>query len=124
MIREIEQLIANGMLDQFDRYFVRTLQQLAPTAAPRTLVLAALTRKAVSNGHVCLDLERLVNGTSEKNPLPPGGGGLGRGGNSDDTGSSQLHPPPSPLPSREGELQDGQRVRCWREVFCRINDKR
>jgi exodeoxyribonuclease V alpha subunit len=103
MIREIEQLIANGMLDQFDRYFVRTLQQLAPTATPRTLVLAALTRKAVSNGHVCLDLNRLLAGAPEKSSLPPGGGGLGRGGNSDDVGSSPLHPPPSPLPSREGE---------------------
>lgn len=62
MIREIEQLIVSGRLDQFDRYFVRALQRLAPTAGPRTLVLAALTRKAVSNGHVCLELERLGNG--------------------------------------------------------------
>ena len=62
MIREIEQLIASGMLDQFDRYFVRTLQRLAPDVTPRIFVLAALARKAVSNGHVCLDLERLVLG--------------------------------------------------------------
>ncbi len=108
MIREIEQLIASGMLDQFDRYFVRTLQRLAPSAGPRTFVLAALARKAVSNGHVCLDLQHLVDGAPEKSPLPPGGGGLGRGGNSENSGSSQLHPPPSPLPSavimaREGE---------------------
>ncbi|MFA7384109.1 MAG: exodeoxyribonuclease V subunit alpha [Desulfurivibrionaceae bacterium] len=103
MIREIEQLIASGALDQFDRYFVRTLQRFAPTAAPRTLVLAALTRKAVGNGHVCLDLKRLPAGAPEKSSLPPGGGGLGRGGNSDEVGSSPLHPPPSPLPSREGE---------------------
>ena len=99
MIREIEQLIASGMLDQFDRYFVRTLQRVAPSATPRTLVLAALARKAVGNGHVCLDLNRLVESS-----LPPGGGGSGRGGNSDEPGSSQVHPPPSPLPSREGEL--------------------
>jgi exodeoxyribonuclease V alpha subunit len=103
MIREIEQLIANGTLDQFDRYFVRTLQRLAPTATPSTLVLAALARKAVSNGHVCLDLKRLVDGTSEKNPLPPGGGGLGRGGNSDESDQLQLSPPSYLLPSREGE---------------------
>ncbi|MFH1021003.1 MAG: exodeoxyribonuclease V subunit alpha [Pseudomonadota bacterium] len=62
MIRAIEQLIAGGTLDQFDRYFVRTLQRFAPSATPRTLVLAALTRKAVGNGHVCLDLDRLVLG--------------------------------------------------------------
>ena len=101
MIREIEQLIASGMLDQFDRYFVRTLQRFAPTATPQALVLAALTRKAVANGHVCLDLKRLVESS-----LPPGGGGLGRGGNSDDPGSSQLHPTPEPsLAELVAELQ-------------------
>ncbi|MHB8148924.1 MAG: exodeoxyribonuclease V subunit alpha [Desulfobulbia bacterium] len=103
MIREIEQLIASGTLDQFDRYFAGTLQRVAPTATARTLVLAALARKAVGNGHVCLDLKRLLAGASEKNPLPPRGGGLGRRGTSDEPGSSPLHPPPAPLPSREGE---------------------
>jgi cobyrinic acid a,c-diamide synthase len=39
----------------------------------------------------------------QKSSLPPGGGGLGRGGTSDEIGRLQLHPPPSPLPSREGE---------------------
>ena len=38
----------------------------------------------------------------QKNSLPPGGGGLGRGGNSQN-GRLPFHPPPSPLPSREGE---------------------
>lgn len=103
MIREIEQLIASGTLDQFDRYFAGTLQRVAPTATPRTLVLAALARKAVGNGHVCLDLKRLLAGVPEKSPLPPGGGGRGRGGNSEEPGSSPLHPPPAPLPLREGE---------------------
>ena len=91
MIREIEQLIASGMLDQFDRYFVRTLQRVAPTATTHALVLAALTRKSVANGHVCLDLKRLVDdGASCKSSLPPGGGGLGRGGNNDELGRLQL----------------------------------
>ncbi len=62
MIREIEQLIASGMLDPFDRYFVRTLQRLAPTATPHALVLGALARTAVGSGHVCLDLKRLAIG--------------------------------------------------------------
>ena len=62
MIREIEQLIASGRLDQFDRYFVRVLQRLAPATGPHILVLAAFARKAVGNGHVCLDLERLGEG--------------------------------------------------------------
>jgi len=39
-----------------------------------------------------------------KSSLPPGGGGLGRGGTSDEPGRLPFHPPPSPLPSREGEL--------------------
>lgn len=60
MIKEVERLIADGRLDLFDRYFVRTLQRLAPSAGLNTLVLAALARKAVSNGHVCLDLKRLA----------------------------------------------------------------
>ncbi len=38
-----------------------------------------------------------------KSSLPPGGGGLGRGGSSDEPGRLPFHPPPSPLPSREGE---------------------
>ena len=38
----------------------------------------------------------------QENPLPPGGGGLGRGG-SDNSADNRLHPPPHPLPSREGE---------------------
>ncbi|MHB1014597.1 MAG: hypothetical protein ACYC2W_04855, partial [Desulfurivibrionaceae bacterium] len=111
MIREIEQLIASGTLDQFDRYFAGTLQRLAPAAGPRTLVLAALARKAVANGHVCLDLERLVDGApcpSPQNSLPPGGGGLGRGGNSDDVGSSPLHPPPASLPSAVTTAREGE----------------
>ena len=40
----------------------------------------------------------------QKSSLPPGGGGLGRGGTSDEIGRLHIHPPPSPLPSREGEL--------------------
>ena len=37
------------------------------------------------------------------NPLPPGGGGLGWGGGCHEICRLQLHPPPNPLPSREGE---------------------
>lgn len=40
---------------------------------------------------------------SEKNSLTPCGGGLGWGGDSHEIGMFQLHPPPNPLPSREGE---------------------
>ena len=99
MIKEIEQLIASGMLDQFDRYFARTLQRIAPNATPRTLILAALARKAVSNGHVCLDLERLVESS-----LPPGGGGLGRGG-SWQYRARRHFTHPQPLPSGKRRLR-------------------
>lgn len=116
MSKEIEQLIASGVLDQFDRYFVRTLQRLAPAAGPRTFVLAALARKAVGNGHVCLDLKRLLAGAPEKSPFPPGGG--------ESTPSlaeliAELQE--SPLVSREGNLAplvlEGERLylqRYWR----------
>ena len=40
----------------------------------------------------------------QKNPLPLGGGGLGWGGNCHENTKLLLHPPPNPLPSREGEL--------------------
>ena len=38
-----------------------------------------------------------------KNPLPLGGGGLGWGGSCHENARLLLHPPPNPLPSREGE---------------------
>ena len=49
------------------------------------------------------------------NPLPPGGGGLGRGGGCHEFNKLQPHPPPDPLPSREGEhsvLHDNLRLAC------------
>ena len=122
MIREIEQLIASGTLDQFDRYFAGTLQRFAPTATARTLVLAALARKAVGNGHVCLDLKRLLAGASEKNPLPPGGGGLGRGGNSDETGRLPLQPPPHPLPSAVTAAREGESTPSLAELIAELQE--
>jgi exodeoxyribonuclease V alpha subunit len=60
MITEIEQAIARSDLDHFDRYFVRTLQRLHGEGDHLVLYLAALARKAVSLGHVCLDLAGLA----------------------------------------------------------------
>ena len=37
------------------------------------------------------------------NPLPPGGGGLGWREGFHEISMLQFHPPPNPLPSREGE---------------------
>ncbi len=59
----------------------------------------------VTNGaEIKAGVSFLQEGIAGKSSLPPSGGGLGRGGNSDGPGSLQVHPPPSPLPSREGEL--------------------
>ena len=38
-------------------------------------------------------------------PLPPGGGGLGWGGSYHEDAKLLFHPPPAPLPSREGEMR-------------------
>ncbi|MDF1581066.1 MAG: lactate dehydrogenase [Desulfuromonadales bacterium] len=62
-----------------------------------------------------------------KNPLPPGGGGLGWGGNSHESSMLQLHPPPSPLPSREGERISNDFARAaaniprWADPFPYVN---
>lgn len=60
MIPEIEQAIARGDLDHFDRYFAGTMQRLHGEGDHLVLYLAALARRAVSLGHVCLDLAGLA----------------------------------------------------------------
>ncbi|MDD5285026.1 MAG: PqiC family protein [Desulfuromonadaceae bacterium] len=44
-----------------------------------------------------------LNIRTKKNPLPTCGGGLGWWGSCYEIGVLQLHPPPNPFPSREGE---------------------
>lgn len=56
MIPELDHLVDSGMLEQFDRYWIALLQRLDPDASQRLLWLAAFTRRAVDDGHVCLDL--------------------------------------------------------------------
>ncbi len=62
------------------------------TAAENSLLLQALTE--------ILQPHSVKSGIS---PLPPCGGGLGWGGGSHKISMLQPHPPPNPLPSREGE---------------------
>ncbi|RNC73207.1 MAG: lipopolysaccharide biosynthesis protein [Desulfuromonadales bacterium] len=58
---------------------------------------------------------------SKNSSLPPGGGGLGWGGSCQHISQLQLHPPPDPLPSREGEKtfcecinsKPERRLRVW-----------
>ncbi len=59
----------------------------------------------VTNGaEIVASVRFLPEGAACRSSLPPGGGGSGRGGNSDEPGRLLFHPPPSPLPSREGAL--------------------
>ncbi|MBL0225337.1 MAG: ABC transporter ATP-binding protein [Geobacteraceae bacterium] len=54
------------------------------------------------NGTVSLE-ELVISRIGPSNSsLPPGGGGSGRGGSCHHGSTLQLHPPPGPLPSREG----------------------
>jgi hypothetical protein len=60
MISTLEKLIGQQRLDHFDRYFVRLLQQLDNDAGPMVLLACAFARKAVSAGHVCVELSSLA----------------------------------------------------------------
>ncbi|MFZ5775421.1 MAG: exodeoxyribonuclease V subunit alpha [Thermodesulfobacteriota bacterium] len=53
---ELDRLLAAGRIEQFDRYWVRLLGRLDPDASARVLLCAAMARRAVDDGHVCLDL--------------------------------------------------------------------
>jgi len=78
MISWIDQLVAEGILGEFDRYLVKTLHRLDPEAGPNVLLAAALVRMGITRGHVCLDLEATGSGglfpalpESEAVKLPP-----------------------------------------------------
>lgn len=55
----LQELIAAEHLAPVDLYFAQTLQRLDPQAPPAVLLAAALARRAIDHGHVCLDLARL-----------------------------------------------------------------
>ena len=55
---------------------------------------------------------------SQKSPLPPGGGGLGWGGSCHYISQLQLHPPPDPLPSREGGKAFGESINYGIKQLC------
>jgi acyl-[acyl-carrier-protein]-phospholipid O-acyltransferase/long-chain-fatty-acid--[acyl-carrier-protein] ligase len=81
-------------------YFIDAARQNWGRSAVADTSGKALTYGRTLAGALALasKLETLLS----NNPLPPGGGGLGWGGSSTEGRSSQLHPPPGPLPSREG----------------------
>ncbi len=54
-----------------------------------------------------MGIQCIGSATAQYNSLPLGGGGLGWGGSCHYISTMQLHPPPDPLPSREGEKTFG-----------------
>ena len=54
----VEALIDGEHLAAVDRYLVQTLQRLVPQATPVALLAAALARRAIDHGHVCLDCDQ------------------------------------------------------------------
>ena len=107
---EVRQKVAELSCDYFDSRKPRRLpleQYLIQSARQnwKRRAIADSSGKALSYGRTLAGAVALA-GKLEKilanNPLPPGGGGSGWGGSCKEGNSSQLHPPPGPLPSREG----------------------
>lgn len=62
-----------GWLRGVDRALVRFLHEQAPEAPPLALLLAALASHQVGRGHVCLELEPLLQAPDATLALPPEG---------------------------------------------------
>ena len=52
--------VREGILGEFDRHWLELLARLDPQASPAVLLAGALARAAIDQGHLCLELERLV----------------------------------------------------------------
>ncbi|WP_018949700.1 exodeoxyribonuclease V subunit alpha [Thioalkalivibrio sp. ALMg11] len=62
-----------GWLRGVDRALVRFLHEQAPAASPLALLLAALASHQVGRGHVCLELDALLQAPDATLSLPPEG---------------------------------------------------
>jgi exodeoxyribonuclease V alpha subunit len=58
----LETLRARGVLSPLDEHFARTMVRLGGEERSAVLLAAALVSRQVGNGHVCLDLPRLLDG--------------------------------------------------------------
>ena len=71
--RMLEQLATAGVLTPIDVHFAVALTELSPDDEPSVVLAAALTSRAVRNGHVCLDLPRALSTPlidAEGQPVP------------------------------------------------------
>ena len=64
MVATVEMLRAAGVLSPLDEYFARAMARIGGEQREDVLLAAAMASQQVSNGHVCLDLGRLVQATT------------------------------------------------------------
>jgi exodeoxyribonuclease V alpha subunit len=72
----LDEWVASGRVRGIDRTFARFLEDTAPEAPPRLLLLAALTSLASSHGHSCIDIQETLDQTLNQwapapQPSPP-----------------------------------------------------
>ena len=64
MTATLDALRAAEILSPLDEHFARAIGRIAGETRPEVLLAAALVSRHVGNGHVCLDLSRLVEGAA------------------------------------------------------------
>jgi len=72
LVDTLVRLVAEEVLVPVDRYFAQSLQRLVPEAEPAVLLAAALARRAIDYGHVCLDLTQPDSALAEVAFWPTG----------------------------------------------------
>src|ERR1700687_5877763 len=63
MTTTLEALRAAAILSPLDEQFARSIGRIGGETRPEVMLAAALVSRHVGNGHVCLELARLAEGT-------------------------------------------------------------